>query len=118
MYKGSSGVRKKRVTWPMPEGVEPQSLVIDLLVTDFTVSLHLYSDCSRPRSANRLIKLPINPELGGQDPNFRLLRVIKDAGQAEIDRQSRERRRSRVCAPEAVDLGDLARFPTLRRETA
>jgi len=114
MYKGSSGVRKKRVMWPMPESVEPQSLVIDLLVTDFAVSLHLYSDCSRLRSANRLIKLPINPELGGQDPNFRLLRVIKDAGQAEINRQSRERRRSKICPPEAVNLGDLARFPTLR----
>jgi len=118
MYKGSSGVRKKRVTRSMPKGVEPQSLVFDLLVTDFAVSLHLYSACSRLRAANRLIKLPINPELGGQDPNFRLLRVIKDAGQAEIDRQSRERRRSKVCPPEAVNLDDLARFPALRCNTA
>ena len=111
-------MRKKRLSWPLPESVEPPSFVIDLLVTAYTVSLHLYSECSRRRAANRLIELPINPELGGQDPNFRLLRVIHDAGQAEIDRQSRERRPSAVCPPEAVNLGDSARFPALRRKTA
>jgi hypothetical protein len=111
-------VRRKRVSWPESESSEPSSPVIDLLITAFTVSLHLYSECSRRRSANRLIRLPINPELGGQDPNFRLLRVMKDAGQAEIDRQIRERRLAAVCQPEAVDLADLDRFPALMRNSA
>ena len=88
---------------------------MDLRVTDCTVSLHLHPEYARQRSANRLIELPLNPELGGQDPNFRLLRVIQVAGQAEIDRQGRERQRSTVCPPEAVNLSDLDRFPALRR---
>lgn len=111
-------MRKAKLVEQRRESAKPQSWVIDLFVTNFTVSLHLYSGPGRLRSTNRLIELPINPELGGQDPNYRLLRVLKDAGQAEIDRQSPERRRARVCLPEAVNLGDQARFPALRRNTA
>jgi hypothetical protein len=116
--RGGKYVRKSQVREQTPASAEAQILVMDLLVTNFTVSLHLYSESGRLRSANRLIELPINPELGGQDPNFRLLRIIKDAGQAELDRQGPQRRCSRICPPERVNLGDLARFPAMRRKTA
>ena len=109
-------MRKIHEIGPSAASLDHQGRVIDLLVGDVTVSLHLYFERSRLCSANRLVRLPIDPALGGADPNFRLLRVLKDAGQAELDRQDRERhgrRRPgrRVTPPEAVDLGDLARFP-------
>ena len=66
-----------------------EKLVVDLLMYRGRVSLHLHRANDRIRAANRLLELPVNPALGARDLNFRLLREIQTAAQAEIDRQGR-----------------------------
>lgn len=59
-------------------------LVADLVVGIDRVSLHLLPDKARACASNRLIKLPFDPELGTTDPNFRLLRAMFLAAEAEL----------------------------------
>ena len=94
-------------TWE-PYGVAPEALVLELQVTKRTVSLHLHPDGGRVTPENTLIELPIDPALGRRDPNFRILRVVLDAAEAEIDRQEREAATAPVPPPDAVDHDGLA----------
>jgi hypothetical protein len=63
--------------------------VVDLFVKRRSVSLHMHPEEERVRARNRLIELPLDPGLGGRDPNFRLLRAMQTAAQEELERQGR-----------------------------
>jgi hypothetical protein len=61
--------------------------VADLILKPGRVALHLLAEEDRARVANRLVELPVDGALGGEDPNWRLLRALQDAAQAELDRR-------------------------------
>jgi hypothetical protein len=60
------------------------------MIMNSSVSLHLHHEEEHAWDGNKLIELPLNPFLGRRDPNFRLLRAMENAAQAEIERQGED----------------------------
>jgi len=57
------------------------------------------------------IALPIDPQLGSDDPNLRVLYAMQVAARTEIERQRSGASDAHVHVPQALDLSDLRRFP-------
>jgi len=94
--------------------------VVNLRISADVVSLHLVAsganaegDAPAPRGS---IALPIDPLLGPEDPNLRLLRAMQAAAAAEIDRLQSAAASEFVHVPQRVDLSDLQRFPSSTAE--
>ena len=82
-----------------------------LRIQNQTASLHI--EGLSEVSAGSLVTLPVNPDLGEDDPNILLLRAMQAAGRAEMERQARQDTPPRIHSPQKVDLRDLVRFPAL-----
>ena len=62
-----------------------------------------------------ICELPVNPVLGQDDPNLRVLRAMQVAAAAELERQRVVGGVLRVHVPQPLDLSDLHRFPAPNR---
>ncbi len=62
--------------------------IADLIYKDGRVALHALAKKEPVRASNRLVELPVDESLGGEDPNFRLICALQVAAQSEFDRQS------------------------------
>ncbi len=66
-------------------------------------------DTPAPRG---FFELPVDPLLGQDDPNLRVLRAMQVAAMAEIDRLRMGATAQLVHVPQPLDLSDIQRFPS------
>jgi hypothetical protein len=99
-----------------PPSICSEDAVIDLDGASNIASLCLFASRIGQGDTPPLrghIALPVDPQLGKDDPNLRVLCAMQVAARAEIDRQRSSASARLVHVPQRLDLSDLRRFPSL-----